>query len=59
MLISLDHGNRCVKSSHIDPFTTGIVESDTKPPFGDEILRYDGKYYDAEIKPFEKNIFKI
>jgi len=44
MLIAVDHGNKQIKTrSRI--FTSGLTESDTRPPFGDEILRYGGKYY--------------
>jgi len=44
MLIAIDHGNKLIKCVH-KTFTSGLVESDTKPPFGDSILRYNGKYY--------------
>jgi plasmid segregation protein ParM len=44
MLIAIDHGNKLIKCAH-KTFTSGLVESDTKPPFGDSILRYKGKYY--------------
>ena len=44
MLIAVDHGNKLIKSAN-RAFTSGLVESDTKPPFGDNILRYKGKYY--------------
>ena len=49
MLIAIDHGNRLMKSSHLC-FTSGLYESDTKPPFGEEILRYNGKYYSLSEK---------
>ena len=26
-------------------FTSGLSESDTRPPFGENILQYGGKYY--------------
>lgn len=49
MLIALDHGNRQIKSkSRI--FTSGLYESDTRPPFGEEILRYKGRYYTLSDK---------
>jgi len=49
MLISIDHGNKQMKTkSRI--FTSGLLESGTKPPFGDEILRYGGKYYSLSDK---------
>lgn len=46
MLISVDHGNKQVKTTHslCRPFTSGLRESAT-PPFGSEILQYSGKYY--------------
>lgn len=49
MLIAIDHGNKQIKTkSRI--FTSGLLESDTKPPFGNEILRYKGKYYSLSEK---------
>lgn len=44
MLISIDHGNKQVKLVNGDPFTSGLKESDVAP-FGKEILKYKGKYY--------------
>lgn len=44
MLISIDHGNKQIKTVHCPPFTSGLVESDTQP-FGAKILKYKGKYY--------------
>ena len=49
MLIALDHGNRQMKSKS-KIFTSGIFESDTKPPFGDEVLRYNNRYYSLSDK---------
>ena len=49
MLISIDHGNKQMKSLN-RIFTSGLVESDTKPPFGEDILRYRGKYYSLSDK---------
>lgn len=44
MLISVDHGNKQMKTkNHI--FTSGLYESDTVPSFGQDILKYNGKYY--------------
>jgi plasmid segregation protein ParM len=49
MLIAIDHGNKQIKTeSRI--FTSGIRESDTKPPFGNDILKYNGKYYTLSDK---------
>lgn len=44
MLISIDHGNKQIKTKR-KIFTSGLIESDTRPPFGREILQYEGKYY--------------
>lgn len=44
MLISIDHGNKQIKTAH-RTFVSGLRESDTRPPFGKEVLFYKGKYY--------------
>lgn len=44
MLISVDTGNKSIKTTH-KLFTSGLTISDTKPPFGENILYYEGKYY--------------
>ena len=44
MLIGIDHGNRLIKLARREPFTCGLVESDIAP-FGTEILKYKGKFY--------------
>lgn len=44
MLISIDHGNKQIKTCH-KTFVSGLHESDTKPPFGQNVLFYKGKYY--------------
>ena len=44
MLIAIDHGNKQIKTAH-QTFSSGLCESDTRPPFGENILRYKGKYY--------------
>ena len=44
MLISIDHGNKQMKTAH-KTFPSALTESDTRPPFGDDILEYRGKYY--------------
>ena len=49
MLIAIDHGNKQIKTdSRI--FTSGLRESDARPPFGDDILKYNGKYYTLSDK---------
>ncbi len=44
MLISVDHGNKQIKVGG-RAFTSGLCVSDTKPPFGKEVLTYNGRYY--------------
>ena len=44
MLIAIDHGNKQVKTLH-RTFTSGLCVSDTRPPFGKDILHYNGRYY--------------
>ena len=44
MLISIDHGNKQIKTVH-KTFVSGLRESDTPPPFGQNVLFYDEKYY--------------
>ena len=57
MLIAIDHGNKQIKLSDNHVFTSGIRESDTQPPFGDDIMKYKGKYYALSDKriPFMKD----
>jgi len=45
MLIAIDHGNITCALSGGRVFTSGLVESDTCPPFGADTIRYNGKYY--------------
>ena len=49
MLISVDHGNKLIKTLHHAPFTSGLQENDV-PPFGGETLQYEGKYYTLSEK---------
>lgn len=44
MLIAIDHGNKQIKTINCEPFTSGLLESDTQP-FGKDVLMYRGKYY--------------
>ena len=44
MLISIDHGNKQIKTAN-RTFISAFTESDTRPPFGEDILEYKGKYY--------------
>jgi len=45
MLIAVDHGNKQIKLPNGRFFTSGINESDARPAFGDDFLKYKGKYY--------------
>ena len=49
MLISIDHGNKLTKTVHYT-FVSGLVESETRPPFGNDILQYNRKYYSLSEK---------
>jgi len=49
MLISIDHGNKQIKTIHHAPFTSGLQESDV-PPFGGETIKYHEKYYTLSEK---------
>jgi len=57
MIIAIDHGNKQMKLSGGKVFTSGLRESDTRPPFGDDILKYKGKYYTITDKriPFMRD----
>ncbi len=44
MVISVDHGNKAIKSTH-DVFTSGLVVSDGMPGFKTEYIFWQGKYY--------------
>jgi plasmid segregation protein ParM len=46
MIISIDHGNKSVKlfpSGRI--FTSGLAERENRPPVGEDVLQYKGRYY--------------
>lgn len=43
MMIPIDHGNRNMKTEHFI-FTSGLVESDSRPALG-EYMHYNGRYY--------------
>ena len=45
MIISVDHGNKYLKLTGNRSFTSGLRESDSRPPFGDDFLKYRGRYY--------------
>ena len=44
MLISIDHGNKQIKTVHCEPFTSGLSESEVQP-FGKDVLKYRERYY--------------
>ena len=50
MLIAIDHGNKQIKLHNGKVFTSGLRESDARPPFGDNILKYKGKFYTISDK---------
>lgn len=50
MLIAIDHGNKQMKLPSGKVFTSGIRESNTRPPFGEDFLVYKGKYYTISDK---------
>ena len=45
MLIAIDHGNKQTKLPSGRTFMSGLCESDARPPFGDDFMKYMGKYY--------------
>ena len=56
MLISIDHGNKLIKTCNSEPFIGGVQEYDFKQ-FGADVLRYKDKYYlltDKRI-PYHRN----
>ena len=57
MIIAVDHGNKQIKLAGNRVFTSGLRESDTRPPFGEDILKYKGKYYTISDKriPFMRD----
>ena len=56
MLIAIDHGNKQIKTIYCEPFTSGLLESDTQP-FGKDVLMYKGKYYQVTDQriPYRKD----
>lgn len=44
MIIGVDNGNANTKTVHT-VFTSGVSIHDVKPPIGDEVIMYNGKYY--------------
>lgn len=56
MVIGVDNGNANTKTVH-NVFTSGVKEMDVKPPIGDEIIKYNGKYYTltGERSPYSRD----
>ena len=50
MVISIDHGNVSCKVSSGRVFTSGLRESNVRPAFGEDVLKYKGKYYTISDK---------
>lgn len=44
MIIAVDHGNKQMKTANT-VFTSGLLESDVKPPFGEGIIKFKDKFY--------------
>jgi plasmid segregation protein ParM len=57
MIISVDHGNKFLKLTGNRSFTSGLRESDSRPPFGEDFLKYRGKYYMISNQriPYQRN----
>ena len=57
MIIAIDHGNKQIKLSDGRVFSSGLRESDVHPPFGDDILIYNGNFYTISDKriPFMRD----
>lgn len=56
MIIGVDNGNANTKTVH-NVFVSGVTEHGVKPPIGDEILEYNGKYYTLSTtrNPYERD----
>ena len=44
MIISVDHGNKSIKTPRL-LFTSGLIESDTRPGIKTDCIFWNGKYY--------------
>ena len=44
MVISIDHGNKQIKTVH-KVFVSGLVESDVRPALGEGYILYNDHYY--------------
>lgn len=56
MLISIDHGNKQIKTVHCPPMVSGLEQSRTKP-FGGDSLLLNGVYYTPSARriPYKKD----
>lgn len=50
MIIAIDHGNYAIKTLN-HSFVAGLSEHTVKPPMTDEIMEYDGRFWDAYRQP--------
>lgn len=48
MVISIDHGNRQIKTIH-KTFVSGLVETDVRPALGEEFIQYNGQIGRAHV----------
>ena len=57
MIVAVDHGNKQCKLPSERIFTSGLIESNSRPPFGKDTLKYQGKYYTLSDKriPYRKD----
>lgn len=44
MIISIDHGNKQIKTAH-RTFVSGLTETKVRPALGEDFIKYDGNYY--------------
>ena len=49
MIVSIDHGNKSIKTPTL-LFTSGLVESTTKPGIQGDCIFWNGKYYSLTEK---------
>ena len=56
MIIGVDNGNANTKTVHT-VFTSGVTEHDVKPPIGDEVIKYNEKYYtlSGDRSPYKRD----
>lgn len=56
MIISVDHGNKQIKTTG-RTFTSGLAESENRPPIGEDILQYNGRWYSLSEQriPYMRN----